>query len=535
MLQAVALPTRYPLKLELQMLHKRACDPCAARKAKCDRRSPCRRCKAFNLSCTVLREYTKPGPKGPWAQKKRLAVGTREIGPAQTRRPEGSGPVDPRSGRELDDHVSFNAIQQYLRIYRVESYSLWPVVDIDEMGTRLLDRADLRAYALCTALGAVTLQRQVRLGILDDQEEASRKGEGERLAAESEKARAGFLYDRTPDTDILLSSFFLHIYYANKGQISKATLLLREAITLAQLLELDQAKHYYAVSEADAQLHLRIVWLLHITERGHATRFDFPRILHLDPNLPALRATGNPSGLLPFMSMCRLFQNFGCAMDGPALDLDSDFFLSMDTRLKKTQELLPNSPDSQRVDFLITKQWMRMILWKRAMFHVEFSEASSDNSLSISFPERVARMVTTYINGFPRELVDSHGLGIQMKLADIAISLADVLSCVPRPSVRDQLMRIGPADILHCLAAFLVSRPNNVNPRLDLLKEKISGKVWSFPLEYPREVDEDVGNEYRYAVGINAGGTNLSAPATSPTTPYPDSPQRALSLSLLFS
>ncbi|KAL2869710.1 Zn(II)2Cys6 transcription factor, partial [Aspergillus lucknowensis] len=474
------------------MLHRRACDQCAARKAKCDRRSPCRRCKALNLSCTVLREYAKPGPKGPWAHKKRSGPQAQQVEAGSLGE---SVAGDAGHNPDADERVSFTAIQRYLHIYSVESYSLWPVVDIDEMNTRLLDRSDLGVYPLCAALAAVTLQRQIRLGIPDNQRQP--QDEGERLAAGSEKARASLLYDHRPDTDILLSSFFLHIYYANKGQISKATLLLREAITLAQLLELDQAKHYTTVSTVDVQLHLRIVWLLHITERGHATRFDFPRILHLDPNLPALQAIDN-AGLLPFISMCRLFQTFGSAMDGLAFDLVPDFFLGMDTRLQ-TQELLANSPDSQRVDFLITKQWMRMILWKRAMFHVPLSDTCED-SLSISFPEHVARRVAAYVTDFPRGVVDSHGLGIQMKLADIAISLADVLSCVPQRPAQGQVMRIGPADILHCLAEFLVSHPNNVNPRLNLLKEKISGRVWSFPLKYPRGVDEDVRDKRSYAV-----------------------------------
>lgn len=72
-----------------------------------------------------------------------------------------------------------------------------------------------------------------------------------------------------------------------------------------------------------------------------------------------------------------------------------------------------------------------------------------------------------------------------MKLADIAISFADVLSCAPGMFEGYQLMQLGPADILHCLVAFLASIPNSVNPWLELLQEKFSGKVWACPLGYP--------------------------------------------------
>jgi hypothetical protein len=85
-----------------------------------------------------------------------------------------------------------------------------------------------------------------------------------------------------------------------------------------------------------------------------------------------------------------------------------------------------------------------------------------------------------------------------MKLADIAISLADVLSCMPRISQRHQLMRINAAGVSDCLAAFLFSIPNSVNPRLGLLQEKISGKTWSLQLVYdPQERDENVDDSYR--------------------------------------
>ncbi|KAL5338816.1 hypothetical protein BJX70DRAFT_398375 [Aspergillus crustosus] len=88
-------------------------------------------------------------------------------------------------------------------------------------------------------------------------------------------------------------------------------------------------------------------------------------------------------------------------------------------------------------------------------------------------------MATAYMTDFPREIVESYGLGMQMKLADITISLADMFSCMPRITEHHQLMRINASSILTSLAAFLFSILNSVNPRLGLLQEKISGKAWS--------------------------------------------------------
>jgi hypothetical protein len=98
-------------------------------------------------------------------------------------------------------------------------------------------------------------------------------------------------------------------------------------------------------------------------------------------------------------------------MDGVSPGHIYNSFQNMYVCLQNTQEPLPSSPDLQRVDFLVTKQWLRMVLWKRAIFHVELSD-KVEGSLSISFPEQVARMVTAYISNFPREVVESHGLGM---------------------------------------------------------------------------------------------------------------------------
>lgn len=71
-----------------------------------------------------------------------------------------------------------------------------------------------------------------------------------------------------------------------------------------------------------------------------------------------------------------------------------------------------------------------------------------------------------------------------MKLADIAISLADVLSCRSGNSELHECMRVGSRDLLHYLAAFLTSIPNSVNPRHGLLQEKIAQTGWVLPLAH---------------------------------------------------
>jgi len=255
------------LSVQIKQRSTRACDACAKRKIKCNRRSPCDRCESFGLCCSILREYSKPGPKGPWAKKRRARIQV----PLNKKAIEVNTIEIPTTGLGLTEtdvkhQATVQTIRRCLHIYSQECYSLWPVVDRSDLSTRLENKSDVAAYALGAALGAVVLERWSRLGILSE-EVASISLNSEQLAEESESARKQILYQELPTIDVLLSCFFLHIHAANNGQITKASLLLREAITLAQLLELDQAKNYIKRSDNEAQLDLRVFWMLYITER----------------------------------------------------------------------------------------------------------------------------------------------------------------------------------------------------------------------------------------------------------------------------
>jgi hypothetical protein len=65
-----------------------------------------------------------------------------------------------------------------------------------------------------------------------------------------------------------------------------------------------------------------------------------------------------------------------------------------------------------------------------------------------------------------------------MKVADVAISLADMLSCIPWVSERRQVMKVGPGDMVCHIAQFLASLRGNVNPRMEILFEKLSSRGW---------------------------------------------------------
>jgi hypothetical protein len=94
-----------------------------------------------------------------------------------------------------------------------------------------------------------------------------------------------------------------------------------------------------------------------------------------------------------------------------------------------------------------------------------------------------------------------------MKLADVAISLSDVLSCIPWISENCQLMKVGPGDMLGHLAEFLASIRGNINPRMQVLQEKLLRHSYTCSPDRPiqdyagllpakeYDVQEDVGSQ----------------------------------------
>lgn len=257
------------------MRKNRACDSCAARKAKCDRQSPCRRCIELSISCITVRKESKSGPKGPWARKRYKVCAAdhgkrgsgQDIGNLDTQSAKAnvspSVTLHPQTLR-ISSNIQVSILRHYLNIYQQELYPVWPVVSKDDLVSRLRDPDDVEAYALATAISAVTIA-QLNLPPADNP--GLPLIDGLVMTVESERARHKMNYQNNPSISVLLSSFFLHIASANQGKIHKATFLLREAITCAQILGLDKSSHFHSICKLKVQLHLRIIWLLFITER----------------------------------------------------------------------------------------------------------------------------------------------------------------------------------------------------------------------------------------------------------------------------
>lgn len=146
-------------------------------------------------------------------------------------------------------------------------YPVWPIVNVERLVSILqhdTETADPEIYALATAVVAATVA-QLRLGqgsLSDDSMTA------DTFAAECLRVRGTCQYKSKVNLNNVRTSFFLHVYYENQQSGGSESLLyLREAISLAQMMNLHRESSYANLSLEEQQIRRRVLWLLFVTER----------------------------------------------------------------------------------------------------------------------------------------------------------------------------------------------------------------------------------------------------------------------------
>lgn len=237
------------------------CDACAFRRVKCDGNNPCRVCVKNGQSCTFLKIRRRRGPKGPRTATKAKV----EQLQAQLSRPSAAC-----SGLNSQP-ISLQAYFSYLDLYRDSLYTTWPIVSVESLKSRLKNRqpVDDEAHALAAALSAATILqlRMSRNPAMKQTLSLTTNVSAEDFVGECLCYRTQHNYRMFINLDQLLTSLFLHMYYANTSQMYLATFALRETVTYADLLRLGDSITLNSLCQEERELRLRVYWVLFVTER----------------------------------------------------------------------------------------------------------------------------------------------------------------------------------------------------------------------------------------------------------------------------
>ncbi|RAL16961.1 Zn(II)2Cys6 transcription factor [Aspergillus homomorphus CBS 101889] len=483
---------------------KKACDGCKIRKIRCGGGQPCQSCSNARIKCTYIRVQQPRGPQKLRATTKYLIDQAQRGFEVQNALPSASGRGEVREADDaipnpaifephhsLRSRIPINILASPLYIYHVRMYQVWPIVDVENVLSILqqdTEEKEHEMYALATAVAAATIA-QLRLGQNSPPEKSL---SAENFALESMRARRLCDYRSRLNLNNVRTAFFLHVYYENQQSgASESLLYLREAITLAQMMSLHREASYVGLPAEEQQLRRRVLWLLFVTERGVCILHKLPVILKTNVSTPALDTSDEPQVLPAFLKLLNLFRLFEQSRmfelieedhggrDGVSDEVqgvDARFLRLLQENLQDGSVLLDHISDVQKADLCVTRHWMRMILWKFSFKQGLQGSHSSQWSNSPSFPVLVAKELLNIVSQLPRTAIEAHGLGMELKLYEIASSLADAvinLAMLPQAPVWDGESR--PSSILARLHSILSTFRGGGNKELvDLLYRKMA-------------------------------------------------------------
>ncbi|KAI8935811.1 hypothetical protein NX059_007328 [Plenodomus lindquistii] len=287
-----------------------------------------------------------------------------------------------------------------------------------------------------------------------------------------------------------MQSIFIHNCLMSLQGSDAAFFYMRDAISIIQLLRIDNAEDAAQLSAPERSRRQRLYWQAYIHERFLAI-LDYRRAI-----LPPLYTLPEDDPTIPlqvhegFNQIIKLFR----MLDTDFLSswLDSQGGTVTSTWVEAKSRELEGDPEAdardlaglsmmQRADLTITREWLRTLVWRLAMGQTLLSSKSSKECLSLLFPIRLSQTLRQQLRSMSRQDIEVHGSSITQKLFEITDTIADVLIHVPAATLDETALRID--DFLFILDFVLLL------PQLDLTRRGIlMGKLERLHTMFPGAV-----------------------------------------------
>lgn len=470
---------------------RQACDPCHVRKVRCDGCKPCANCLDLTIDCTYLAVHRKTGPKGPRYARRQVqqtsslsdpisrSGGVSCTVPVTKRTTEeerlATGPAS--SLFQVSSRLSPEVIRWCLDAYFEHKYPLTPILHRGQVEARLWDSPiSPEHYSLVAACCAVIA---LSPEILPPPPSELIIPPADFLISETIRAREQCNVSENQSLTHVQISFFLYAVYFCKDKDNAAWYYLRESITMLQTLRLHEETTY---STAEDPLLVtygrRMFWVLFITERAYALQRNRPITLQETLSLPDIDSSGSDAEiLLGFLDLVSLFRHFdgdfiatwNSATQSDAADLER--LSTLQGLLKYTLPNVSNYTPIQQADLLVSRQWLKIIVWKLCVSRSILSITNSEDVMSLHYPATIARDVVLASRLVSTQAFEANGIGILEKVFDVGCSLADLLSLVP-VSGRGSTMDVGPIDTLMEIVRIVGTRFGGSYKHLGMLASK---------------------------------------------------------------
>ncbi|KAH7120688.1 fungal-specific transcription factor domain-containing protein [Dactylonectria macrodidyma] len=354
----------------------------------------------------------------------------------------------------------------HVEVFLKHMFPIMPVVHGHEIlaDAARLDQLPPSRYTLIAAICAAT---RIQLK-LDNEENSTGNGpgadipkepplSGEMLLSIAENSLRQFNVIDDYTLDSILSSFFIGTGYGNLNNNRRAGFYLNQSITLAQSLNLTCEAGYLELCERERETRRRVFWLLFVTERTFSLQNRRPVMLRSRIPKPRVIDSDCPTVMHDFLNHIRIFDLLPCAL----YDWDSqdDEYQSDDVSLPNkinarlsALQVVNSFIESQRFDTLITQQWLRVSMWRLVFGTNPYLAYGRETHLPLGLPIDAGKTVLGELYSVGQLSRDCHGIGMEQKLFDIGISLADTAQLQGQSF---SSLEIGPRDLLSTIVKFL--------------------------------------------------------------------------------
>jgi hypothetical protein len=151
-----------------------------------------------------------------------------------------------------------------------------------------------------------------------------------------------------------------------------------------------------------------------------------PVVLRTRIAFPNTDDTGEADILMAFQKLISLFWTFDQSgvfevldradFDMSALDnldaSDPKMLESLSNSLARTTIHIDQMNDVQAVDISVTRQWMRVILWRLTQSHGLFAAATPNPDASLYGPTQIAKEFLAAVSHMPSRAIEAHGPGL---------------------------------------------------------------------------------------------------------------------------
>lgn len=426
---------------------KKACDACHRRKVRCSGGQPCKNCGQATLQCTYLAIPQKKGPKGSRAKVISEIRDTQQQQKQNFQQPFSKTPPPLRQDSQNDESKPFNfntppmspiahvrnldlltaqTVDNCITFFFSHLYPTMPIFSRQHLNNLTLEYQNGPPEIYCLVLSlcsfimvqpGMSFEGMPLPAVYDQDPVAARYRLANLLLKEIHHVRKHVDYVENPTVHTVQISFFIFCSYFGLDKTNVCWYHLREASTLAHMLDMNEEATYNIGDPQDNIYNRRFYWLVLVTERANAIQrhkplsmlatIELPTVDKNSPEAPVL------NGFVYLASLFRLIDDEFMALWNKAKSECSTSYLSqLQSQLAKALPSVLECTENQAADVKITKHWLRNMVWQLSIANGYLSSNSPDLAMSFRYPFVIARELIRDISNLSLQSMEVHGVGL---------------------------------------------------------------------------------------------------------------------------